>query len=113
MSVALMLAELSIIRTNRCPVAPVPLTCGPARANIASATARSWRNNNKFRRNRWNRLLTCRSSRLRRHKSVLDTRTGRRLSLRKYSAMIPTGTPANADHAVSPSGVFNSIGKLI
>ena len=30
-SVADMLPELSIIRTNRWPVVPVPLTCGPER----------------------------------------------------------------------------------
>ena len=82
-SVAAMLAELSIMSTYRCPWPPVPLLRNPARASIASATARSWRKSSRLRRSRWKRLLTCRSSRLFRHRSVLDTLTGRRFSLRK------------------------------
>ena len=50
MSVADMLAEQSIMSTNRCPWPAVPLIRGPASASIASATARSWRNNSRLRR---------------------------------------------------------------
>ena len=60
---------------------------------VASASRR-------FLRSLWNRLLTCRSSMLRRQSRVLETWIGRRRSFRKYSAMIPTGTPAS----VGPQG---------
>jgi hypothetical protein len=52
MSVALMLAELSMARTNRSPWLDAPLILRPARANMIRNTARSWRNSRRFFRNR-------------------------------------------------------------
>ncbi len=82
-SEALMLAELSIARTNRSPWLDAPRILGPARASITRRTARSWRNSRRFFLSRWNRLLTWRSSMLRRQSRVLGTWTGLRRSLRK------------------------------
>ena len=114
-SVAPMLADSSIARMNRCPGPCVPSTRGPSSASAARPTISSCRNSSRFLRKRWKRLFTCRSSRLRRQSSVLGTSTGRRRSLRKYSAMIPTGTPPSAAQPAGPRAgeKFNQAAKTI
>ena len=106
-----MLAEQSIKSTNRWPWPLVPFIRGPARASIASATARSCRNKSRLRLSRWNRLLTCRSSRLLRHKNVLGTCDRPAPQLEKIKGDDPDRDAGKHEPARHPSGELNSPGE--
>ncbi len=68
MSSAFMLAELSITKINRLPPSRVARQLGFNKAIAISSSSSNCSHNNKLRRNRCQRLLTCRSSIDLRHK---------------------------------------------
>ena len=98
-SVACMLAELSTRKINRSSTDRVDCQLGRSKAIITSVMNKSCRNNSRLDRNRCQRLLTCKSSIVRRQRYVLGTSSGCRFSLRKYNARIAGGTSAKAPTA--------------
>jgi len=82
-SVAAMLADVSIRKMNRLPSSFDPCQPGRSSVNMSKAIKRSCKKSSKLCRKRCQSELTCKSSIARLHRYVLGTASGSRRSFKK------------------------------